>query len=625
MQRFFPTLMAAVLVASAAIAQTPINAYARVTNVAGTTLSLSNVNESFDTYEDGERVMIIQIQDDVIGSNTGNNSSFGNLGAIQSAGLYEIATIASHTESLGLPNSITLSAPLSNAYNTGANSRLQIVSFPKLGSPNYTTTNDIGAVAWDGNIGGVIAFEVSGILTLNHNITANNVGFRGGNRSNNFYDGSTNCIATPFISNSANQAFKGEGIYANSNPAFNTARAKILNGGGGGNHINGGGGGGANFTGGGLAGSGWNGSANGCPAASAVGGLGGLGLSSEIAASRVFLGGGGGGGQQNNSVGSNGGRGGGLIYIKANELRTSASCSARTISANGATAANAGNDGAGGGGAGGSVVLNIPVYNILGTCPLQIQSNAGNGGSVNSSTHAGGGGGGQGLVVYSIVQPTTNINTTTLNGLGGCNNSGCTSRAGAGVGPNNIGIIENASLPVELVSFEASLLAAEKAILLTWITETETNNEGFYLERSRDGVNFEAIHFAQGAGTTQTVHYYNYKDISALSGLNYYRLKQMDFDGKIAYSKTVAVELPFLSNNIMVYPNPAKDQIQLEWDFEAESVEWTLYTAEGRLVRHAEQNASQGLRVSLGDLPRGLYIMRVTVAEVTKIVKLILE
>ena len=176
-----------------------------------------------------------------------------------------------------------------------------------------------------------------------------------------------------------------------------------------------------------------------------------------------------------------------------------------------------------------------------------------------------------------------------------------------------------------MVSFEASLLAAEKAILLTWITETETNNEGFYLERSRDGVNFEAIHFAQGAGTTQTVHYYNYKDISALSGLNYYRLKQMDFDGKIAYSKTVAVELPFLSNNIMVYPNPAKDQIQLEWDFEAESVEWTLYTAEGRLVRHAEQNASQGLRVSLGDLPRGLYIMRVTVAEVTKIVKLILE
>lgn len=613
------------LTLNTSIAQTPVNAYARATNITGNTIALSNVNESFDTYEDGELVMIYQVQDDVIGINTGNNVNFGDLAAIQSAGLYELATIASHTEAAGLPTSITLASPLFNLYNTGANSRLQVVSFPRLGSPNYTTTNNIGAIAWDGNIGGVIAFEVLGVLTLNHNITANGAGFRGGIRSNNFYDGTTNCVPTPFISASGNQAFKGEGIYANANPAFNTARAKILNGGGGGNHINGGGGGGGNFTGGGLAGSGWDGSATGCPAVNAVGGLGALGFSAEITANRVFFGGGGGGGQQNNSVGTNGGSGGGLIYIKANELNTTSPCAGRMITANGQTASNSGNDGAGGGGAGGAIILRIPIYTILGTCPLVVQANGGNGGSVNSSTHAGGGGGGQGVVVYTTAQPTGSVSTTTTNGLGGCNNSGCTSSAGAGVGSNNIGIIDNAILPVELVAFDARLLSDEKGVLLNWITEVEINNEGFSVERSRDGVNFEEIHFMSGAGTSAHTNYYEYKDLTPLSGINYYRLKQIDFDGKISYTKTIAIELPFRTNNIMVYPNPAKDQVQLEWDFEAESVGWALYTIEGRLVRNAEQVASQGLSVSVADLPRGFYVLRVTIAEVTKTVKLVLE
>jgi len=81
-------------------AQTVINAYAKVTNVSGTTISLSDVDETYDTFEAGQNLIIMQMQGDVLGSNTGNNSTFGNLSAIGSAGLYEDVTIASVNESL---------------------------------------------------------------------------------------------------------------------------------------------------------------------------------------------------------------------------------------------------------------------------------------------------------------------------------------------------------------------------------------------------------------------------------------------------------------------------------------------------------------------------------------------
>ena len=57
----------------------------------------------------------------------------------------------------------------------------RLFHFPTLGSPDYITTANIGALNWDGDIGGVVAFNVAGVLTLAHNISADVAGFRGGN------------------------------------------------------------------------------------------------------------------------------------------------------------------------------------------------------------------------------------------------------------------------------------------------------------------------------------------------------------------------------------------------------------------------------------------------------------
>ena len=104
-----------------------INGYAKVTSLSGATLTLSNVNEAAHTFEDDEWVVLMQMQDDVIGT-TANSASFGDLGSIASAGLYEIRQIDSHTESLGLPATITLKSVPTNSYNTCPNCSVQILS-----------------------------------------------------------------------------------------------------------------------------------------------------------------------------------------------------------------------------------------------------------------------------------------------------------------------------------------------------------------------------------------------------------------------------------------------------------------------------------------------------------------
>src|SRR5688572_9037280 len=110
-----------------------VNAYARVTLIASTALSVSSVNETYDNFTAGNQVLIIQMQDNVIGSNTNNDANFGNLSTVASAGMYEVAIISSVQRTAGVPTQITLNSPLSKTFNTGSNSLVQVVTYRLLG------------------------------------------------------------------------------------------------------------------------------------------------------------------------------------------------------------------------------------------------------------------------------------------------------------------------------------------------------------------------------------------------------------------------------------------------------------------------------------------------------------
>jgi len=323
-------------------AQSVINVYARVTAVSGTSLTITGATGTFTTGA----AIVMQMQDSTIGTNTGNNSSFGNLSSIQNAGIYEIVNITAASTS-----TITLSSTLTHSFHFNNNSRVQVISYPTMGT-NYTLNGGLTATAWNGSTGGVVAFKVTGTLTLNSNIKADGAGFRGGVVANNA-PADYSCDPTTMFDNAGGVStswygYKGEGIH-NPNGVYTVARGRMLSGGGGGNLNNAGGGGGGNFTAGGMGGQGWS-----CSASTTGGGLPGIDLSTYVSGSRIFMGGGGGGGQQNNNAGTAGGNGGGIIMISANNITTTGSCNggagAISISAKVNLAVNSCNDGAGGAG-----------------------------------------------------------------------------------------------------------------------------------------------------------------------------------------------------------------------------------------------------------------------------------
>ncbi|GAB5538962.1 MAG: hypothetical protein Salg2KO_10650 [Salibacteraceae bacterium] len=593
-----------------------INGYARVSSIVGDSVfSVVNVNETGDSFEDGDAVIVMQMQDSVIGANTGNNASFGGLSSIQSAGLYEVRYISSHVESAGVPTSITLTTPTTNTYNVGVNSSVQLITFPSFGSPDYTTTGNLSALDWDGNVGGVLAFEVSGVLTLAHNLTASGDGFRGGSRSANYYSGGTGCAATGnFIrtSNHTRAAEKGEGIYRTSNNDYLYAKGKLINGGGGGaERINAGGGGGGNYSSGGNGGYGWS-----CNTAPGGGGVGGVGLSANISSNRIFMGGGGGGGQQNNSASTDGSDGGGIIIIRADEINTTGTCAGRTITSDGLNVPTGTNDGQGGGGAGGSIVFQVNSWNIVGTCPLTISANGGDGGSVNSSTHAGGGGGGQGVIVYSSAQPVTNVTTNVNNGTGGCNNNSnpCTNQASAGQGVSGTGIIPSSSgpLPVDLIQFNASS-TNEGIVELKWQTASETNCDRFLIERSIDTRIWHLIAEVNGNGNSTVLSHYSSTDYSPINGESFYRLKQVDFDGDTAFLAIGSVQIDNSEiGSLFVYPNPTHNIITIGGhgvDFSSLKV-YNLVGADlTDLIRFVAQDESFEVSIDLSQLAPGVYFI----------------
>lgn len=589
-----------------------INGYAKVASISGTTFTLSNVNQTYHSFAVGNELIIMQMQDNVIGTNTADDANFGNLSAIGSAGLYEVAVITAINGnttsgySAATPSTLTVSS-LNYSYVTGTNSSVQIVTHRKMSTTNYTTTANITGLPWDGNIGGVIALQVPGTLTLAHSISADGIGFRGGAKSNDVNPGS--CTGTPYRTSTIDFGYKGEGIYKRTDVTYTNARAKIINGGGGGTAHNGGGGGGGNYTGGGNGGVGYNGTADGCTALPSYG-YGGLTLSGVITTNRIFMGGGGGGGQQNNNQGSNGGNGGGIILLRANTIITT-TCTNRTISANGSSVTGFSNDGQGGGGGAGSIVLWVNNWSVSSTCPLTVSSNGGNGGtSATGVTHGGGGAGGQGVVIYMNTQPTSNITTTTNNGTPGCNNNSvpCTSSAGSATGTNGQGVLTSTANPlsIELVFFNAYRID-QQMVSLEWQTASERNNDYFTVQRSANGLDWEDILTQDGAGnSTILLNYYDI-DTAPLPGISYYRLKQTDFDGVFTYSQIVMISN---DQSDVPYPNPAGDFVVISVQ---KQVKPEIFTSLGQNVTdQVDLNilSDEKVHMNVERLNSGFYIIR---------------
>lgn len=170
-------------------------------------------------------------------------------------------------------------------------------------------------------------------------------------------------------------------------------------------------------------------------------------------------------------------------------------------------------------------------------------------------------------------------------------------------------------LPVELASFET--VQEKNGILVSWSTASELNNFGFEIEKSYDGVTFTADAFVNGKGTSTELTKYSHFMELAKNGSVSIRLKQIDFDGSVSYSRVETVEFDLLPSKVILYdnyPNPFNPSTTISYALpEATEVTLSVYSALGELVKVLDSGIKSAgnhkLEFDASDLPSGVYLL----------------
>ena len=168
-------------------------------------------------------------------------------------------------------------------------------------------------------------------------------------------------------------------------------------------------------------------------------------------------------------------------------------------------------------------------------------------------------------------------------------------------------------IPVELVSFTSSIV--NNSVNLNWITATELNNSGFEVQKSLDNSNWNKIGFVSGNGTSTEVHNYSFVDANPVTGISYYRLKQIDFDGSYEYSNIAevvygAIAAYSLEQN---YPNPFNPTTKINYSIkEKGNVELKIFDLLGSeiatLVNEEKTPGNYEVFFDASKLSSGVYL-----------------
>lgn len=161
------------------------------------------------------------------------------------------------------------------------------------------------------------------------------------------------------------------------------------------------------------------------------------------------------------------------------------------------------------------------------------------------------------------------------------------------------------SLPIELLDFTVTNL--DDDVKVNWSTATEINNDYFLLQRSQNGSDWEDLQFIDGAGNSTSIIKYEYIDINPLKGTSFYRLKQVDFDGKSSLSEVVKIKTGN-DPEVLIYPNPAKDYIIIE-KYNADNIIISLHDLTGRSYQLSSKTEGNTEKLQLNNLASGLYFI----------------
>jgi hypothetical protein len=207
---------------------------------------------------------------------------------------------------------------------------------------------------------------------------------------------------------------------------------------------------------------------------------------------------------------------------------------------------------------------------------------------------------------------------------------------GVGTQPDNCFRLNGFVTPVELISFTAQ--KGDEGVVLNWSTATETNNQGFEVERqvgSRHSAIgnsvWEVIGYVPGFGTTTEPKSYSYTDSEVSAGKYIYRLKQIDFDGSYEYSDVVEIEWRAFNSYLLEqnFPNPFNPSTTIGFGLQNKSnVKITILNAIGEEVavvlnEEREQGYHQ-IEFNAINLPSGVYFYQLRAGDFIDTKKMLL-
>jgi hypothetical protein len=182
-------------------------------------------------------------------------------------------------------------------------------------------------------------------------------------------------------------------------------------------------------------------------------------------------------------------------------------------------------------------------------------------------------------------------------------------------------------LSVDLMNFTTENM--DESVVLRWSTASERDNDFFEVLRSSDGEHFESIGKIQGAGNATTTNHYSFVDNSPEDGINYYKLRIVDFDGVEEFSSIESVNRVSAESSIVCVPNPAKEKVNIFFNFpENDFYTISLYDMMGKQVYQTNKYFEKGTQshmINTSNLPRNVYNVKITTSNHVHTSRLIIE
>lgn len=160
----------------------------------------------------------------------------------------------------------------------------------------------------------------------------------------------------------------------------------------------------------------------------------------------------------------------------------------------------------------------------------------------------------------------------------------------------------DAVLPIEFSEF--SVQKQVNTVLITWATADEGKHDKFEVQRSNDGIQFQAIHEIAAKGQAST---YEFVDKEPLNGISYYRILSQNTEGGQKTTKTKSIVFSMDKPNVRIYPNPTADVIYIQ-NLSNQAQTLILTNAAGQIVKQL----SDATFLNMSDLPNGVYVLTVT-------------